>query len=258
MMTDPIFYAAAIPAVFLVGLSKGGFGGAMALLGVPLMALTIPPVQAAAILLPILIVMDAVTLWTWRKHWDPATLKIMVPGGVIGIAIGWATAAWITDPVIRLIVGCVALWFVVRYVQVTLAARRRAEPPAPHGHRPVKGVLWSTLAGFTSFVSHAGGPPYQIYTLPLRQDPKIYTGTSVRFFAIVNAIKLVPYFALGQFDATNLTTSLTLAPIAPIATLTGAYFVRRMKPEVFYPFMYVMVFLTSLKLIWDGLHHLMA
>ncbi|MEQ8737187.1 MAG: sulfite exporter TauE/SafE family protein, partial [Hoeflea sp.] len=87
---------------------------------------------------------------------------------------------------------------------------------------------------------------------------KIYTGTSVRFFAIVNAIKLVPYFALGQFDATNLTTSLTLAPIAPIATLTGAYFVRRMKPEVFYPFMYVMVFLTSLKLIWDGLHHLMA
>ncbi|WP_422371437.1 sulfite exporter TauE/SafE family protein [Hoeflea sp.] len=258
MMTDPIFYAAAIPAVFLVGLSKGGFGGAMALLGVPLMALAIPPVQAAAILLPILIVMDAVTLWTWRKHWDPTTLKIMVPGAVIGIAIGWATAAWITDPVIRLIVGCVALWFVVRYVQLTLAARRRDEPPAPHGHQPVKGVLWSTLAGFTSFVSHAGGPPYQIYTLPLRQDPKTYTGTSVRFFAIVNAIKLAPYFALGQFDATNLSTSLALAPIAPIATLTGAYFVRRMKPEVFYPFMYAMVFLTSLKLIWDGLQHLLA
>lgn len=258
MMTDPMFYATAIPAVFLVGLSKGGFGGAMALLGVPLMALAIPPVQAAAILLPILIVMDVVTLWTWRKHWDPKTLKIMVPGAIIGIAIGWATAAWITDPVIRLIVGCVALWFVARYVQLTLAARHGAEPPAPHGHQPVKGVLWSTLAGFTSFVSHAGGPPYQIYTLPLRQDPKTYTGTSVRFFAIINAIKLAPYFALGQFDATNLSTSLALAPIAPVATLTGAYFVRHMKPEIFYPFMYGMVFLTSLKLIWDGVQHLLT
>lgn len=258
MMTDPLFYAAAIPAVIMVGLSKGGFGGAMALLGVPLMALTIPPVQAAAILLPILIVMDLVTLWTWRKHWDKTSLIIMVPGAIIGIAIGWATAAWVTDPMIRLIVGVVALWFVARYVQLTLAARRKASAPPPRGHQPVKGALWGTLAGFTSFVSHAGGPPYQIYTLPLRQDPKTYTGTSVRFFAIINAIKLAPYFALGQFDAANLSTSLALAPIAPVATLAGAYIVKRMKPEIFYPFMYAMVFLTSLKLIWDGAVHLLA
>lgn len=258
MMTDPIFYAVAIPAVFLVGLSKGGFGGAMALLGVPLMALAIPPVQAAAILLPILIVMDAVTLWSWRKHWNPKTLLIMVPGSIIGIAIGWFTAAWITDAMIRLIVGIVALWFVARYVTLALADKRRATPAAADDHQPAKGALWGALAGFTSFVSHAGGPPYQIYTLPLRQDPKVYTGTSVRFFAIINAIKLVPYFALGQFDLTNLSTSLALAPIAPVATLTGAYIVKRMKPEIFYPFMYAMVFLTALKLIWDGVVHLLA
>lgn len=258
MMTDPIFYAVAIPAVIMVGLSKGGFGGAMALLGVPLMALAIPPVQAAAILLPILIVMDAVTLWSWRKHWDPKTLLIMVPGAIIGIAIGWATAAWITDAMIRLIVGIVALWFVARYVTLKLADRRRAGPVPADGHRPTKGALWGALSGFTSFVSHAGGPPYQIYTLPLRQDPKIYTGTSVRFFAIINAIKLVPYFALGQFDMANLKTSFALAPIAPVATLTGAYIVKRMKPEIFYPFMYAMVFLTSLKLIWDGVAHLLG
>jgi len=118
-------------------------------------------------------------------------------------------------------------------------------------------MLWGALAGFTSFVSHAGGPPYQIYTLPLRQDPKTYTGTSVRFFAIINAIKLVPYFALGQFDATNLSTSLVLAPLAPVATLAGAYIVKRMKPDIFYPFMYAMVLLAALKLIWDGLLHLL-
>lgn len=258
MMTDPVFYFAAIPAVIMVGLSKGGFGGAMALLGVPLLALVIPPVQAAAIMLPILIVMDMVSLWSWRSHRDTRTLVIMLPGAIIGIGIGWATAAWVTDAMIRLIVGMVALWFVWRYVAQYLAARRDNAKPAPRGHRPVRGVLWGTLAGFTSFVSHAGGPPYQIYTLPLRQDPKIYTGTSVRFFAIVNAIKLVPYFALGQFDAANLMTSLALAPLAPVATLAGAFIVRRMKPDVFYPFMYVMVLLAAIKLVWDGVIHLLA
>lgn len=257
MMTDPFFYATAIPAVILVGLSKGGFGGAMALLGVPLMALAISPVQAAAILLPILIVMDMVSLWSWRSHKDNRTLVIMVPGALAGIAIGWATAAWVTDPMIRLIVGAVALWFVWRYLVQTVIAPRGGAAPVARGHRPAQGMLWGALAGFTSFVSHAGGPPYQIYTLPLRQDPKTYTGTSVRFFAIINAIKLVPYFALGQFDATNLSTSLALAPLAPVATLAGAYIVKRMKPDIFYPFMYVMVLLAALKLIWDGVHHLL-
>lgn len=258
MMTDPIFYAAAIPAVIMVGLSKGGFGGAMALLGVPLMALTIPPVQAAAILLPILIIMDVVSLWSWRGEKDTTTLVIMVPGAIAGIGVGWLTAAWVTDPMIRLIVGLVALWFVARYLMQALAHRRNTQPPAAHGHRPLQGALWGTLAGFTSFVSHAGGPPYQIYTLPLRQDPKTYVGTSVRFFAIINAIKLAPYFALGQFDAANLSTSLALAPLAPVATLAGVFIVRRMKPDVFYPFMYIMVFLAGLKLIWDGAIHLLA
>ncbi|MEM5495484.1 sulfite exporter TauE/SafE family protein [Hoeflea sp. AS16] len=258
MMTDPFFYAAAIPAVVMVGLSKGGFGGAMALLGVPLMALAVPPVQAAAILLPILIVMDMVSLWTWRGHKDNKTLVIMLPGALIGITIGWATAAWVTAPMVRLIVGVVALWFVLQYLARRFAASRGGGTQTSRGHQPIRGALWGSLTGFTSFVSHAGGPPYQIYTLPLRQDPKTYTGTSVRFFAIINAIKLVPYFALGQFDATNLSTSLALAPLAPVATLAGAFIVRRMKPDIFYPFMYVMVFFTALKLIWDGVIHLTA
>jgi len=258
MMTDPLFYAAAIPAVILVGLSKGGFGGAMALLGMPLMALAVSPVQAAAILLPILVVMDMVTLWSWRSHKDSTTLRIMVPFALIGVIIGWMTAAWVTVPMIRLIVGILALWFVWQYLMQNVFAADRAAKPAPAQHQPAKGMFWGTFSGFTSFVSHAGGPPYQMYTLPLRQDPKTYTGTSVRYFAVVNAAKLVPYFALGQFDTTNLSTSLVLAPLAPVATLTGAFIVRRMKPDIFYPFMYVMVFLAAVKLIWDGAIHLLA
>ncbi|WP_309085042.1 sulfite exporter TauE/SafE family protein [Chelativorans sp.] len=247
ILSDPVFYLAAIPAVILVGLSKGGLGGAMALIGVPLMALVVPPVQAAAILLPILIVMDIVSLWAWRGFYDRRLLAIMLPGAMLGIGIGWLTAAVVTADHVRLIVGVVTLLFFLRWVADKL---RKSERVA--GHSPAKGVFWGTVAGFTSFVAHAGGPPYQVYALPLKHDPKLYTGTSVIFFAVVNAVKLVPYFALGQFDATNLTASLLLVPVAPLATLAGAWIVRRMKAEIFYPLMYGMILIISIKLIHDG------
>lgn len=253
MPADPFFYFAALTAVILVGLSKGGFGGAMALLGVPLMALAIPPVQAAAILLPILVAMDIVSLWTWWGYWDPKTLKIMLPGGVAGVGIGWLTATTVTEDEIKLLVGVVALAFVLRYVWQVIQARRGARTVEARPHRPLAGLGWGTVAGFTSFISHAGGPPYQFYTLPLGQDPKTYTGTSVRFFAIINALKLVPYFMLGQFDTSNLETSATLVPAAIVSPIAGAWLVKRMRPSIFYPFMYVMVFVAAAKLMWDGI-----
>ncbi|TWG98019.1 hypothetical protein L598_000200001580 [Mesorhizobium sp. J18] len=248
LLTDPFFYAAAIPAVILVGLSKGGFGGAMALLGVPLISLVVQPVQAAAILLPILIVMDMASLWAWRGYRDARTLRIMLPGAMIGIAIGWLTAAVVTAGMVRLIVGIITFLFFLRWAVQKFGGGEKITP-----HRPVVGVFWGVISGFASFVAHAGGPPYQIYALLLKQDPKIYTGTSVIYFAIVNAVKLVPYFLLGQFDRANLTASFVLVPIAPAATLAGAWIVKRMRPTVFYPFMYAMILVISLKLISDGI-----
>ena len=248
IFSDPVFYAAAIPAVIFVGLSKGGLGGAMALIGVPMMALVTSPVKAAAIMLPILIVMDIVSLWTWRGIYDRKTLAIMLPAGLVGIGIGWVTAAWITVPQVRLLVGIVALAFVADYIRQRLFGTSHDAKP----HNRAKGSFWGIIAGFTSFVSHAGGPPYQIYALPLGHDPKLYTGTSVVFFAVVNAVKLVPYFALGQFDAANLTTSVVLMPIAPIATIAGAWIVKRMNRTIFYPFMYAMVLIVGIKLVFDG------
>jgi len=248
-ISDPLFYAAAIPAVIFVGLSKGGFGGAMALIGLPLMALVVSPIKAAAIMLPILIVMDIVSLWTWRGVFDMKTLKIMLPAGMVGIGIGWATASWVTAGEVRLLVGTVALLFAADYLRQRIFVKNAKARP----HNAVKGSFWGMIAGFTSFVSHAGGPPYQFYALPLGQDPKLYVGTSVIFFAIVNAVKLLPYFALGQFDPGNLATSAVLMPIAPVATLAGAWIVRRIDRTVFYPFMYIMVFLVGLKLVYDGM-----
>lgn len=245
--TDPWFYAVSVLAIALVGLSKGGLGG-MALIGVPLMALVMSPVRAAAIMLPILIVMDIVSLWAWRGHHDAVTLRNMLPGALAGVGVGWLTAAIVTVSAVRLIVGVVALLFFARW-----AAQQLGYRVAARRHSVLAGSVWGAVSGFTSFVAHAGGPPYQVYALGLGQPPSLYVGTSVVFFAVINAVKLVPYLALGQFDAANLTASLVLLPVAPVATLAGAYLVRRMRPDVFYPLMYCVLFAVSLKLIHDGL-----
>ncbi len=246
--TDPVFYMAAIPAVFLTGLSKGGFGGAFAMIAMPLLALVVPPLMAAAIMLPILIAMDIVSLWSWRGQYHLPTLRSLLPAALFGIGVGWATAAYVTDGAVRLIVGTLALVFSARWFWQYMCNKVKVSQP-----NPAKAGLWGSVAGFTSFVAHAGGPPFQMYVLPLRLDPGIYVGTSVIFFSIVNAVKLVPYFALGQFTTMNLAISAVLMPIAPVATLTGVWLVRRLKPETFYPFMYGMIALVGLKLFYDGL-----
>ena len=248
IITDPAFYYVAIPAVILVGLAKGGFGGALVILGVPLMALTISPVQAAAIFMPILIVMDIVSLWTWRGQADVATLKRVLPGGLIGVGIGWFLAAQVSVAAIKLIVGLVAVLFALRYIQQKLM--KTAEEKA--GQNAVKGTFWGTVAGFTSFVAHSGAPPYQVYAMPIGHSPAVFAATSTVFFASLNALKLTPYFFLGQFNAANLATSAILLPLAPLATLAGAWLVRRIDPKLFYPLMYGVVMLVGIKLIYDG------
>jgi uncharacterized membrane protein YfcA len=149
---------------------------------------------------------------------------------------------------VRLIVGVTALLFVARWAWQQLRHGRDPE----HGPNTIAATFWGSIAGFTSFVAHVGGPPFQIYALPLKLDPKVFTGTSVIFFSVTNAIKLIPYFALGQFDATNLTLSAALMPLAPLATLAGAWLVRRMRPEIFYPFTYATVGVIAVKLVGDS------
>lgn len=247
-----VFFAAAIPAVILVGLSKGGIGGALALLGVPIMSLAVDPIKAAAIFLPILLVMDAVALWSWRHFNDRKTLLTILPGGIIGIGLGWATSAYVSGDALKIVIAIATILFTIRYFRQTFGPRVRA-PAAPVRQRPAAATFWGTLSGYASFVAHAGGPPFQIYTLPLRLDPKTYTGTSTRYFAIVNAIKVIPYFFLDALDAENLTISATLLPVALIATVLGAIFIKQLKAEIFYPMTYGLAFFAGLKLLWDGL-----
>jgi uncharacterized membrane protein YfcA len=117
----------------------------------------------------------------------------------------------------------------------------------------VAGTFWGALSGFTSFVAHAGGTAYQVYALPLKQDPRTYTATSVVFFAVVNALKVLPYYVLGELDAGTLLAALALTPVAIVATVSGAAVVKHMRAEIFYPVTYALIFVLSLKLIYDGI-----
>jgi uncharacterized membrane protein YfcA len=246
MITDPWFYAAAIPAVIILGLSKGGFT-ALGLLMVPVMALAISPVQAAGITLPILVFSDLVALVSYRRIYDPTTLKIMIPGAMAGIGIGWLTASYVTETHIRLIVGIISIVFAVQFFL------RRGKEVQAAPQNVAKGTFWSIITGFTSFVSHAGGPPFQVYAAPLRLEPRIFAGTSVILFALVNAVKLIPYFFLGQFDTQNLVTAAILLPISIPATLLGVWLVKRFDPRRFYDLIYATIFLVGVYLVVESI-----
>lgn len=246
IFATPTMLWVTVLAVALVGVSKGGLGGAFALMGVPVMSLVMPPVLAAAVLLPILLIMDATSLWLWRGWRDGSLLRVMLPAAVVGIALGWATSAVTSDAVVRLIVGGIALVFAAR----AFLGRYLGGTPR---HRPAMGWVWGVITGFTSFVAHAGGPPFQAHVLPKKLDPKLYTGTSVVFFAVVNAIKVVPYANLGLFQANVLWSALLMVPLAMLSVQVGAAVVKRLSAQVFYPFSYAMVAVVGVKLVWDGL-----
>ncbi|WP_371396390.1 sulfite exporter TauE/SafE family protein [Fretibacter rubidus] len=240
-----LFWVSAVVSVLITGVSKGGFGG-LALLAVPLMALTISPIQAAGIMLPILIVMDWVSVWSYRKHWDKRILILMLPAAVAGIAVGGLLAGYVNDQFVRLCVGFIAVGFAAYAV-----LKPKAAGGFIVGHKPL-GALSGFVAGFTSFIAHAGGPPFQAYTIPQGFEKRIYAGTAVMFFFIVNMVKVVPYAMLGQFDTTNLTTSLILIPLAPIGVLFGVWLIKRIDQDLFYKILYGLIFVVGLKLLWDG------
>ncbi|MFN0264645.1 sulfite exporter TauE/SafE family protein [Tepidamorphus sp. 3E244] len=247
MLSDPWFFAVAIPAVILFGLSKAGLGAALAIPTVPLIALSVPPLQAAAIMLPIIIAMDATAILTFRREFDRRTLIYTLPAGLFGVGIGWMTAAYVTDAHVRLIIGVIAISFAMKY----WLGGREVKEPKPHN--AWKARFWATVAGFTSFVSHSGGVPFQMYTLPLRFEPRMLVATSVMFFSTINLSKLVPYIALGQITQQTLLASLVLSPLAPLTVLFGVRILNIIPKEPFYRLTYACVLIVGAKMLWDGI-----
>ncbi|HEY8359972.1 MAG TPA: sulfite exporter TauE/SafE family protein [Ramlibacter sp.] len=245
LITDWQFYAVSIPAVLLLGISKSGFGAGFGSLAVPIMALAVTVPQAAAILMPILLVMDVMGLAAYRKHFDWKLLRFLVPLGLLGTAIGTLSFRLLDARLVAGLVGFFTLAFL---------AQRLLFPPRPDSQPPPRwvGAVLTATSGFTSFVAHAGGPPINAYVIPMRMAPLAFTATMAVFFAVLNASKWIPYAWLGLLDMRNMATSLALMPFAPVGVVIGVRLAHRIKPVLFYRLIYWGMLLTGVKLVWDA------
>ena len=245
-ITDPWFYAVAVPAVLLMGLAKSGFLMGFGSLATPLLALALPVPQAAAVMLPLLLVMDATGIkQLWRLR-DRALLRLLVPAGLIGTAVGTLLFGLLSGKTVAAVVGILTLLFLAQRV---LFPPRRDAPPPPRAVGFVLGIA----GGFTSFVAHAGSPPLAAYVLPLRMEPLRYTATMAVLFGVINLSKWIPYAGLGLFDTRILLTALVLIPLAPLGVWLGIWATRRIPSDWFYRVAYSGMFFTGIKLLWDGL-----
>lgn len=245
LITDPQFYAVAIPAVLLMGVSKSGFGAGFGSLAVPLMALAVSVPQSVAIFMPILFLMDILGMAAFRKDFDLQLLKFLVPCGLVGIVIGALLFKLLPAHIVAGIVGVFTLLFL---------AQRLLFPPKADSAPPPRwlGAMLTATSGFTSFIAHAGGPPINAYVIPLRLSPVKFTATMAFFFFVINLAKWIPYAWLGLLDTRNLATSLVLLPIAPFGVWFGVWLARRIDQLVFYRLIYLGMFLTGVKLVWDA------
>ncbi len=242
--------AQAIPflAAFIVGASKGGLP-VVGMLAVPLMAITMPPVQAATLLLPIYMVTDVVGVYLYRRQFSARNLKILIPAGIAGVVLGWLTAAMFSDRALSALIGSIGIAFCLN---AWLRARSRA-PVQPRPASVPAGIVWGTLSGFTSFVSHSGGPPFQIYVLPQKLPKLVFAGTSTIFFAVINAAKLPPYMQLRPYSMQDLQAIAWLLPAAIAGTVAGAWLTRRLHDRWFFIAVQVALLLVSLRLLYEAL-----
>jgi uncharacterized membrane protein YfcA len=235
-------------AAFLMGLSKGGLP-MIALLAVPLMSLFMAPAVAAGLLLPIYIVADMYAVYLFRRAFSVRNLKILLPAAVVGIGIGFAAVSFIPGDAAKLLVALIGLFYLVSALRRRFA---RVEVPARPADVP-RGLFWGTVAGLTSYISHAGGPPFQAYVLPQRLDKMVYLGTSTIFFTIVNLLKVPPFILAGQITWDSAAEAIWLAPFALAGAWSGAAVSRALPERVFFVLVEVALAVVSAKLLYEVL-----
>lgn len=245
IIESPLFWICAVPAVLLNGIAKAGLGGSVGSIAVPLMALTVAPARAAAIMLPILVAMDLLNLWSFRQRWDRQIVQIVLPGALLGVLIGWTAFAWLEPRWVRILLGLECIVFATE--RIVHAAAHQAAQPAPVDRR--KGLFWGAAAGITSFIAHAGGPPMLQFLLPLKLAREIHVGTMIVLFGCLNFVKLPIYKSLGLMNPTELATSLMLLPLVPLGTWVGTRLLRAIRPEVFVRVITWGMLLTGIQLL---------
>lgn len=243
---DLLFFA--VPAVVILGLAKGGFTG-LGALGLPLFALGVNPITAAAVLLPILIVQDVVSIIAFRATWDKRVLLATLPGAAVGVFIGWWFAASVSVQLVLASVGLIAVVFGAYRLMIEKWGPNSQVRRLPQW----TGSAFGMASGFTSQIAHAGGPPFQFWVMPQRLPRDVFVGTTAIFFGVLNWIKVPAYLALGQFTNDNLLSSLVLMPVAVASSVAGIFLVRRVRTQRFYALVYALLILTGLKLLFDAL-----
>ena len=241
---DPTFLAFASFGVFVFGISKGGVPGPIAMLAVPVMSFTMSPLQAAGILLPLLIIMDFSAIYLYWKKWVNNIVKIIIPASIIGILFGTFTFQYTNENQIRIVVGAISIIFVlVSFIQRNNLLLKPTN---------LKGYFWSSIAGYTSFLIHAGNPPINFYMLPLKLDKVSFIGTMTLAFLVINVVKLIPYYYVGLLAPSNLIVSLMLLPLAFVSVLFGYFLQKKIPEKLFFNIVYILLFLSGCKLIFDG------
>ena len=246
LITDPAFYAVAVPAALLVGIGKSGVAGGFGILAVPLIALVMPVPQAAAIVLPLLTVGDLFGLAALIRDRDRALLRVLLPAGLVGTVLGFLLFGVLSPKAVSAVLGVMTLLFIAQRAWSSAGTSARV---VPRGFTALAGLV----SGVTSFVAHAGGPPISIALLPMRLAPAVFAGTTAVFFTTLNASKWLPYAWLGLIDTTNMLSALVLAPFAVLGVWLGVSLLRRLPSLWFYRLVSAGLLVTGLKLTWDGL-----
>lgn len=242
-----IFWPIAILALLILSIGKSGFGGGAGLLATPLIALTIPVTDAAALLLPLLIIMDMFSLYHYFGIFDRRTVRVLLPGAVVGIGLGWLffTQFSENERALRIGIGLLSLAFVLFQMSRALIMGKLEGIRLPD---PI-GTFIGGVAGFTSTLVHAGGPPVNVYVLPQKLSRTLYVGTTVMVFTLINLLKLVPYTALGLLHIGNLTTIILLAPVCVLGVRLGIYLNGRVNESWFTWIVYTLLLLTGIQLV---------
>lgn len=251
MLSDPAFWAAAAAAILIAGVSKGGFGGGVGFMATPLLALASSATLAVAVMLPILAVMDLTGLWAYRGKWDWRNARALMASSLIGIGVAALLFHVVNEAALRIVIGLTALVFVAHRALWPVLVSGAGQSARPF--RAWSAALWGTVAGFTSFVAHAGGPAVAMHMLPQRPDKTTYQATSVIVFWWINLAKMTPYFALGLFTRESLTASLAMAPFAPLGFAVGVWAHRHVSERWFYRIAYIALTVIGARLIWLGL-----
>ncbi|WP_084553431.1 sulfite exporter TauE/SafE family protein [Desulfopila aestuarii] len=242
------FWISALASVILIGISKAGFGAGVGVIATPLMALTIPTAEAAALLLPILIISDFMAIRQYRARFDRHNLMVMIPGAVAGIAIGWFFFGYFrgNERILKIGIGLLALAF----VSFQLGHARLVGVIKERKPNVGEGLFWGTLSGFTSTLAHVGSPPALVYLLPQNLPRDIYVGTTIYFFTITNLVKLIPYAQLNLLHVGNMTVVLILLPVSFLGVKLGFLLNQRCSDKWFNRLIYGLLFLTGVQLLF--------